>query len=362
MSHRPHLLLALAAVLALLGAAHAEGDEKKGDGKKTMLQRVMEALASEDKDALKTLVHKDHVDAWMLVDDLLGLKEPHAATRYAAHAAEFQADYAKLPRYVANYVGQESETQNRSVFRRVVAATKKRDLAAIEACVLDANRKRDEVMTVRIEHVYALALFSAGRGRKSGKQFELAAERAERIGWLRLAADSYKRGAEAMGKAGDYAGAVKLAEKRLDMESGRKKSLNIAAALKDLARAQLRAGQFEEAAENARMAAARFGFHENKAELAGNLSLAGVALRRDGKLKDALTAGTKALEIANRLDDDHLKGVASFNLAATHEALKQRVKAIKLYEQAARLLHSDKALAAQARERQAKLQKEDPPK
>ncbi|MHC4938796.1 MAG: CHAT domain-containing protein [Planctomycetota bacterium] len=256
----------------LILAAHAAPQAPTAD---QVAGQAVAAVESDESAALRALAERDDPDPWLVVAALCARQRYDAAEAFARAAP--RADVAKLPEQIA-------------VWKKAPPAWGEDDGGAADAETLyDAHRL-------------------AARAKLSGSaaDYETAALRAAKIGWLSLAAQCRQEQILVLERARDYGAAVAAANAWLAIETGRGPRAQLAAALTTAGRLSLAAERLPEAEDLLRRALRQSERSEDPLAVARSEALLGRVLLRRGATQDARVYLRRAREALEDQPDELL--------------------------------------------------------
>ena len=323
-----HALTPLLAVLLWAAPAPADAITKAAD-------QVLQAIAAEDTSKLKALAASSAPGPWLVADELCLHREYDAAEAFAKAAP--RKDTAKLPAYVAARRGKEPNRAAREAVAEARQAARPEDALA----ALDAVRERgDDVGSVRLDYALGRVLEHLRRYEESAKVLRSAAERAERLGWLRRAAASHHLAGKSSYRRADFAGALEAWHGRLRMEQARGDRRGTGFALRSIGTAHRARGELTEAAsalERARELHADLGKRGGLGAILGSLANVHADM---GDYPGARKLHQESLELMRRWGNRRGELLALSNIAAVLASSGEYLEAVSLLTEALKRLRA----------------------
>jgi len=282
-------------VAVLLAGSVVRGQDKaekaKPDTPEQAADKVLATFKAKDEKGLKALAAKDNPDPWLVADELCFRGEHDAAEAFAKAAP--RKDTEKLPVYVAS---QRGKPNNAAARRALAAATKalaakdpKAALAAIEA----ADAKSADSVSVQLLHRRGYVLRYLRRLEDSARVFLAAANAAERLGWLALAASALRESGDSAFDRSDWRGALQAWERLLALDESRENRFGAARTLNNSGLIYKSLGDYAKALEYYKRALKTMEELGDRARVAAILGNIGV-------IHDVLGDYTKALDYQQR--------------------------------------------------------------
>ena len=179
-----------AALLVLFFVAPLSAQDKpKPDTPEQAADKVLAAFKAKGEMALKALAETDEPDPWLVADELCFRNERDAAAAFAKAAP--RKDTEKLPAYVGSRRGMAPNTEARKALPAANKALAEKDAKDALAAMEGVGTKTAHVGSIRLLYVRGQALRGLRRLKESAGAYQAAADAAERLGWLRRAAETH---------------------------------------------------------------------------------------------------------------------------------------------------------------------------
>lgn len=256
------------AALALLGSVAAQGSiatrkAPEAPDADAMAARVLRAHAAGDADDLRAVLATPRLDAFALVDSLLGRaveapqdEAPLAAARAFAALARDRAAWAQVGALVERSVGIDREVRALEVARRrslaeLLTARKEGRWADILAAVPESAAAPDAptLAGLRLSMLRAEALAKSGCHAEALAAHRSHADAAERIGWLTAAAEAAVAAGNSAFKVDGADAAIAEYERAVTLNTRAGESEKTALCLASLAALHQQRGDIERALE-----------------------------------------------------------------------------------------------------------------
>lgn len=317
------ILMALPVALLALGTTAAAEDPPRTP------QRAAEAAAAAfeagDLAALRALAGERRPERWLVVDELLSRGNGDAAAAFAS--ATNGKDVARLPAYVEARRGAPDAAAARRALAAAEAALRARNASLAREILDGADADPSTIVGVRLLETRGAAHQLAGRPKEAAEGFVVAADAAERLGWLTAVSSALELALTALFLHRDPRAYRALAERRLALESSREFAPGIAAARTAIGLAHQMVGDHASARaayEEAVAMQEQLGDRHAAARTRGNL--AGLHLSR-GDYASAVHELEGAIEAFRALDDAQSATGALGNLGAAYAGLGEYAKA-----------------------------------
>jgi CHAT domain-containing protein/Tfp pilus assembly protein PilF len=309
--------------------------QDKPDTPAQAADEVLAAFKAKDQEALKALAEKDDADPWLVADELCFRGEHDAAEVFAKAAP--RKDTEKLPAYVGSQRGMAPNTEARRALAAAIKALAEKDAKGALAAMEGVSTKTAHVVSIRLLHGRGLALQGLRRLEESVKAFRSAADAAERLGWLRRAADALHESGWSGYCRSDWRGAQAAWEHELALRESRGDRAGVARTLGNLGSIYEALGDYPKALE----------YQERSLKLEeelGNRAGVATALGNLGNIYGRLGDSTKALEYQERslkLEEElgDRAGVAATlgNIGLIYDGLGEYPKALEYLERSLKL-------------------------
>ncbi len=233
-------------LLALLGAAdRAAGDPPASPvpARQTPEQAaaaVVEAWRARDEVALASLAANDDPDPWSVADELIGLGERDAADAFSK--ASPRKDVEGLPALLAAQRTVPDDGVARRALGLARAALEVKDGRSTLAALGDVRSPEGGILSVRVLHMRALGLRLLERWEEAAAAHLAAADVAERMGWLAMAARDFQGASRMARLRADFPGTLSAAKRSLAVEELRGDAVAAARALAEVGSAYESAG------------------------------------------------------------------------------------------------------------------------
>ncbi len=294
----------------LLCAGAAQGDPPAPTSPETAKPRTQEQAADEalaavhakDDARLQSLAGRDDPDPWLVADELIARGEADAADAFARAAP--RVDVEALPAYVASQRGRGDDSARRvRLAASATALAAGRPQEALDALGPPETATSHDVVGVRLAFGRGAALDALLRLKEAAQAGLEAADAAERMGWLALAARAYLvtgdaawRGSATVMARDAYARALPVMERQGDRAG-------VAGTRRNVGNAHARLGEHAKAFAAYEQALAEQEALGDEQGVAATLSCMGGLRGEIGEFDAALALDERALALQVALGD-----------------------------------------------------------
>jgi tetratricopeptide (TPR) repeat protein len=298
---------------------------------------VLAALTAKDDAALKALASKDAPDPWFVADELIARAAFDAADAFAKAAP--RKDVERLPEYVASRRGKTNDAAARTSLaaaNAALAAKKPKD--ALDALGPAGAAAPDDVVGIRRAFGRGVALAAMGRMEEGSASSLVAADAAERLGWLSRAFKALQDAGVGAYRRSDFRGALASWERARVIAETRGDRAGAAATLGNIGLLHQSLGDFPKALDAYERAMALLDALGNRAGVAAILGNIGAIEDSLGNYPKALEVQERALKLREDLGD--LASVAGTlgNIGIVHQRLGNLPTALEYQDRALQMM------------------------
>lgn len=290
-------------------------------------QAALAAHTGGDAARLEELAATYDPDPWMVADELLRLGEPDAALVLARsapkHTAEPLAAYVEAAR---------TETRPGPLDRTLEELQAKAESGDVAGALALLPDDADGLFAVRVPRARGLLLTALNRHGDASAAHASAADAAEKLGWVRAAAEQRFAAARELWRTGDREGALRTAAKAVALAEPLGNVPVLAEALNLNGGGHLSARRVEQAIPLLERAiAVQDALGLDAASSLTNLGEAYRALRRH---RDVIRVQLRVLPLMEAAGNDRRVEIACQRLAFAHRRLGERAEALHYYQRA----------------------------
>ncbi|MHC5010994.1 MAG: CHAT domain-containing tetratricopeptide repeat protein [Planctomycetota bacterium] len=329
-----HLLLSLCLVCALCGGARAE-DETFGDQHPELTAALIKAHHDGEQAHFEDLVEQVTENAWTYADRLLRRGEPDVARAFAM--AISGADTARLPEYLRSRRSRPHDVDVREAL--YVSSTRGTpEEASASLAALDAVVGRGDAFERALVELERGALLKIlGRHAEAAEAYMSAGRAAERLGWLSLAAQTYRESGFSASHDLNYEGMLGAWTRLITVEQGRGLPAYAGQAIILVASTHAQLGDYATAHRYFEESEAACVEGEWPGGIAWALQNRSVVYVREGRYAEAQSALERALTLVDREDDRLGYADLKSGLGSVLLDVKQLDRALECFEEAQRI-------------------------
>lgn len=260
---------------------------------------VVKAFQGKDAAGVEALARKDDPDPWLVVDALMVQGARAAAEAFATAAP--RKDVEGLPAFVEGFTSAEPDLAARKAMALGNAALQEKRFADALAAFEGSPAEAMAFLRIRLAYGRGLALAGLGRSAEASERFGLTATDLETLGWLSRAAMALRECERHARALPDRAAALDPLRRLVALETARGDVPSIVGAWNHLGWSQGAVGQWDEAAKSHAQALDLATAKDERALMAGALSLLAWAEVHRGRTKEAQEAAGRGRAISEPL-------------------------------------------------------------
>jgi tetratricopeptide (TPR) repeat protein len=321
----------LALHTVVLCARLAAGREGWPDTPEQAADAVLATLRAQDEAALQALAERDAPDPWFIVDALCQRGEHGAAEAFARTAP--RRDTERLPAYVEARAGKPDDTVRRDALQAAHKAADLEDFARARSLLEEATEDDATVTGVQMHVLRGYLAMQTKRYEESRASYERAARACGALGWLRMQGSALHSAGNAATHAKNWRGTLVHRREAAALHRARGNRAREGRALHNAGIALRKLGRIDEAVASYEQA---LRLREGRSAMTTHDALATIAFARR-RLDEAERHLVRMAELAAAAGERGMQVRALANLGVVYRRLRRLDEAAELFDRALEL-------------------------